>query len=70
MCWIFGVWTSLKAPLIAYRIEIELIKAAVYTDPDDSSVWLYRWWLIGRGTYFSLAAPSSSMFKARHADAQ
>ncbi|KAI8394326.1 uncharacterized protein BYT42DRAFT_554221 [Radiomyces spectabilis] len=30
--------------------ELDIIKAAVYTDPDDQSAWLYYWWLIGRGT--------------------
>ncbi|OLL22386.1 Geranylgeranyl transferase type-2 subunit alpha [Neolecta irregularis DAH-3] len=27
------------------RKEIDLIKAAIYTDPDDQSIWLYYRWL-------------------------
>ncbi|KAL0090241.1 hypothetical protein J3Q64DRAFT_1728964 [Phycomyces blakesleeanus] len=30
------------------RNELELVKAAFYTDPDDQSAWLYYWWLVGR----------------------
>ncbi|KAG8935545.1 Rab geranylgeranyltransferase [Tulasnella sp. 418] len=29
--------------------EFELIKQAMYTDPNDQSVWLYHRWLIGSG---------------------
>ncbi|KAI9307280.1 hypothetical protein BJ944DRAFT_197913 [Cunninghamella echinulata] len=28
--------------------EFDLIKPAIYTDPDDQSAWLYYWWLIGK----------------------
>lgn len=24
------------------------MKAAIYTDPEDQSAWLYYWWLLGR----------------------
>jgi geranylgeranyl transferase type-2 subunit alpha len=29
-------------------LEFDLVKAAIYTDPEDQSAWLYYWWLIGR----------------------
>ncbi|CDS12694.1 hypothetical protein LRAMOSA04880 [Lichtheimia ramosa] len=28
--------------------ELELIEAAIYTDPDDQSAWLYYRWVVGR----------------------
>ncbi|CAO3691655.1 unnamed protein product [Umbelopsis ramanniana] len=28
--------------------ELDLIKNALYTEPDDQSAWLYYWWLVGR----------------------
>ncbi len=30
--------------------EFDLVKNAIYTDPEDQSAWLYELWLIGRGT--------------------
>ncbi|KAI8987501.1 hypothetical protein BDF20DRAFT_850602 [Mycotypha africana] len=30
--------------------ELDLVKNAIYTDPDDQSAWLYYWWLVGRAT--------------------
>lgn len=26
---------------------MELVKNAIYTDPDDQSAWLYYWWILG-----------------------
>lgn len=34
--------------------EFDLIKPAIYTDPDDQSAWLYYWWLIGKGKLYLL----------------
>ncbi|OAQ22081.1 protein prenylyltransferase [Linnemannia elongata AG-77] len=33
--------------------EFDLVKNAIYTDPEDQSAWLYELWLIGRGMTFS-----------------
>lgn len=27
---------------------MELVQAAVYTEPEDQSAWIYYWWLVGR----------------------
>ena len=29
--------------------EFDLVRNAIYTDPEDQSAWLYDLWLIGRG---------------------
>ncbi|KAG1176673.1 hypothetical protein G6F70_003372 [Rhizopus microsporus] len=29
------------------RRELDLVKNAIYTDPDDQSAWLYYWWILG-----------------------
>jgi geranylgeranyl transferase type-2 subunit alpha len=34
--------------------EFDLVKNAIYTDPEDQSAWLYELWLIGRGVSLHL----------------
>jgi geranylgeranyl transferase type-2 subunit alpha len=29
--------------------EFELVRNAMYTDPEDQSVWVYHRWLVGSG---------------------
>jgi geranylgeranyl transferase type-2 subunit alpha len=29
--------------------EFELVKNAIYTDPDDEGIWMYHRWLVGLG---------------------
>ena len=36
--------------------EFDLVKNAIYTDPEDQSAWLYELWLIGRGMALSVNA--------------
>jgi geranylgeranyl transferase type-2 subunit alpha len=35
--------------LAALMVEFELVKQALYIDPNDQSGWLYHRWLVGRG---------------------
>lgn len=29
--------------------EFELVRNAMYTDPDDQGIWMYHRWLVGSG---------------------
>jgi geranylgeranyl transferase type-2 subunit alpha len=31
--------------------EFELVRNAMYTDPEDQSVWVYHRWLVGSGMF-------------------
>ncbi|TFK42750.1 rab-protein geranylgeranyltransferase [Crucibulum laeve] len=45
-----SLWSSDKLDKAKSReVEFELIRNAMYTDPDDQSVWMYHRWLIGSG---------------------
>lgn len=32
-----------------FRVEFDLVRNAMYTDPNDQSVWIYHRWLVGPG---------------------
>lgn len=33
--------------LLTQPVDLDMIHQAVFTDPDDSSVWIYHRWLMG-----------------------
>lgn len=36
--------------MTAHLAEFELVKNALFIDPNDQSGWLYHRWLVGRGS--------------------
>ncbi|GME74888.1 unnamed protein product [Ambrosiozyma monospora] len=50
-----------KDKLKFLRKELDLIKTAFYTDPDDSSVWIYLKWLFG--DYYTKDLPKNESRK-------
>lgn len=46
--------------------ELELIKGAIYTDPDDQSVWLYHRWLVNPDSADGAMHPLAPTTKSEH----
>ncbi|KAI0703600.1 rab-protein geranylgeranyltransferase, partial [Cytidiella melzeri] len=50
-----SLWDAGKLdPVKSREEELGLVRNAMYTDPDDQSVWIYHRWLIGEGDDASL----------------
>lgn len=48
--------------------EFELIRNAMYTDPNDQSVWMYHRWLVGSSkNYLLVIAHQLIMDNEKHA---
>ncbi len=47
--------TSGNSLIIQSPAEFDLVRNAMYTDPNDQSVWIYHRWLVGSGEYCELA---------------
>lgn len=46
--------------------ELELIKGAIYTDPDDQSVWLYHRWLLNPDSAHATLHPLAPTTRSEH----
>ena len=52
--------TMLSITVLTSVIEFELLRNAMYTDPNDQSVWMYHRWLVGTGaSMIDVATPRS-----------